>query len=69
MFILVNPNSGGGTALEKWQRIENRVADIIGPFETADFGLWESQTRAPAPGVSPAAELILYRESLLLLFF
>lgn len=35
MFILVNPNSGGGTALEKWQRIENRIADIIGPFETA----------------------------------
>jgi diacylglycerol kinase family enzyme len=35
MLILVNPNSGGGTALEKWQRIEHRVADIVGSFETA----------------------------------
>ncbi len=35
MLILVNPNSGGGTAVEKWLRIEGRVADIVGPFETA----------------------------------
>ncbi len=34
MLIVVNPNSGGGTALEKWQRIESRVEDIVGAFET-----------------------------------
>ena len=35
MLILVNPHSGGGTGLEKWRRIEGRVADIVGPFEAA----------------------------------
>ena len=35
MLILVNPHSGGGTGLEKWRRIESRVADIVGPFEAA----------------------------------
>jgi diacylglycerol kinase family enzyme len=33
MLILVNPQSGGGTGLKKWRRIEERVADLVGPHE------------------------------------
>jgi diacylglycerol kinase family enzyme len=35
MFILVNPEAGGGTALERWREIEPEVRRRVGPFRVA----------------------------------
>ena len=32
MFVLLNPESGGGRALERWASIESEVLHRIGPF-------------------------------------
>ncbi|RLC55278.1 MAG: hypothetical protein DRI30_07870, partial [Chloroflexi bacterium] len=32
MFVLVNPEAGGGKALERWRSIEADVQQRIGPF-------------------------------------
>ena len=32
MFVLVNPEAGGGKALERWRSIEADVRERIGPF-------------------------------------
>jgi diacylglycerol kinase family enzyme len=33
MYILLNPEAGGGRALERWQGIETEVARRVGPFD------------------------------------
>lgn len=35
MFVLVNPEAGGGRALERWRAIEDEVRRRIGPFRVA----------------------------------
>lgn len=33
MLVVLNPNAGGGKALERWSRAERRVRQLAGPFE------------------------------------
>jgi diacylglycerol kinase family enzyme len=33
MFVLLNPESGGGRALERWDAIEESISDRLGPFQ------------------------------------
>lgn len=35
MIIILNPNAGAGTALAKWEKIEPRVRELVGPFRLA----------------------------------
>jgi diacylglycerol kinase (ATP) len=32
MIVILNPSSGGGTALARWKRIEPKVREIVGPY-------------------------------------
>jgi diacylglycerol kinase family enzyme len=33
MLVIINPNAGGGKALERWERVEKRVHELAGAFE------------------------------------
>jgi diacylglycerol kinase family enzyme len=33
MLVIINPNAGGGKALERWHRVESRVRELAGPFD------------------------------------
>ncbi len=32
MLVLLNPNAGGGTAAERWRRIEPQIRSLVGPY-------------------------------------
>ena len=34
MIVILNPHAGGGTALGKWRKIEPRVREVLGGFDT-----------------------------------
>ena len=34
MIVILNPKAGAGTALHRWRKIEARVRDLVGEFET-----------------------------------
>jgi diacylglycerol kinase (ATP) len=48
MLAIINPHAGGGTALAKWRRIENRLTEALGPI-----GVLVAESRQQVDAVMP----------------